>query len=89
MGVGDDPVGRDREAAAMAEIGHLAILERDDDDAHDAAPGGGDVVRPRRRRDGQQAQQQKEESPIAPLTLPAFHAVADYPASAAALAGPS
>ena len=38
MGVGDDPVGRDREAAAMAEVGDLAILEGDDDDAHDERP---------------------------------------------------
>ena len=35
MGVGDDPVRRDGEAAAMAEARHLALLEGDDDDADD------------------------------------------------------
>ena len=57
MGVGDDPVGRDREAAAMAEARHLALLERDDDDADDRAAGGADVVGARRRGEREQGQQ--------------------------------
>ena len=60
MGVGDDPVGRDREAAAMTEAGDLAVLvEGDDDDAHHRAAGDRDVVGPRRR--GERGQRQQEE----------------------------
>ena len=62
MGVGDDPVGRDGEAAAMAEIDHLAVLEGDDDDAHHAAPRRRDVVGARRRRRREQGQEQEQES---------------------------
>ncbi len=63
MGVGDDPVGRHREAAAMAEIGDLAILvEGDDDDPNDAAPGRRNIVGPRRRGEGDKRHQHEQES---------------------------
>jgi hypothetical protein len=61
MRVGDDPVGRDREAAAMAEARHLALLEDDDDDPDDAAPGGADIVRPRRRGERDEGEQQDQQ----------------------------
>ena len=64
MGVGDDPVAPDREAAAMAEADHLVLLaERDHDDPHHRAPGDRNIVgaRGRGRRDERQHGQHEED----------------------------
>ena len=44
MRVGDDPVRRDRNPAAVPEADHFIIDDRDRHDAHDAAPGRRNIV---------------------------------------------
>src|SRR3546814_6329568 len=66
MGVGDDLVRRDREAAAMADEIGFGAVGRDQHDADDAAGGGGDVLlfgaRARRSGKSQEGGQQRGEA---------------------------
>ena len=48
MRVGDDPVGRHRETAAVTEADDFIIDDRDRHDAHHTARSGGDIVGARR-----------------------------------------
>ena len=77
MGVGDDPVRRDREAAAMAEVRDLLILvELDHHDADDRAAGDGDVVGARRRGEGQQRSAASRKQAARIITPPFLWAAA-------------
>jgi len=62
MGVGDDPVRRNREAAAMPEPHHLAILNSENDDADDRAAGRGDVIGARGGWEGEEEDSEREKA---------------------------
>jgi hypothetical protein len=64
--VGDDPVRRDRKAAAVAEADHLIVDHRDRHDTHDSASGRGNVVGGCRTGQPEGEREKKQQTDHAP-----------------------